>query len=68
MTEVELNALFYICPEKEKNVYATNSIKSAQEIRRIAKVFSIAQEQKDKTSILSARGIAAFRAILISNN
>ncbi len=68
MTEVELNALFNICPEKEKNVYATNSIKSAQEIRRIAKVFSIAQEQKDKTSILSARGIAAFKAILISNN
>lgn len=68
MTEVELNALFNICPEKEKNVYATNSIKNVQEIRRIAKIFTIAQEQKDKTSILSARGIAAFKAILISNN
>ena len=68
MTEVELNALFNICPESVNNVYATNSIKSAQEIRRIAKIFTIAKEQKDKTSILSARGIAAFKAILISNN
>ena len=68
MTEVELNALFNISPEKEKNVYATNSIKNKDEIRRIAKVFSIAREQKDRTSILSARGIAAFKAILVSNN
>ena len=68
MTEVELNALFNICPERIDNVYATNSLKSAQEIRRIVKIFSIAQEQKDKSSILSARGIAAFKAILTSNN
>ena len=68
MTEVELNALFNICPEKNNNVYATNSIKSVNEIRRMVKIFQIAQEQKDKTSILSARGIAAFKAILTSNN
>ena len=68
MTEVELNALFNICPERIDNVYATNSIKSVQEIRRMVNVFKIAQEQKDKSSILSARGIAAFKAILVSNN
>lgn len=68
MTEVELNALFNISPERTDNVYATNTIKSAQEIRRIVKIFSIAKEQKDTSSILSARGIAAFRAILTSNN
>ena len=68
MTEVELNALFNICPEKVNNVYMTNSIKRTEEIRNIVKIFSIAQEQKDKTSILSARGIVAFKAILISNN
>ena len=37
MTEVELNALFNISPERVKNVYATNSTKNADEIRRIVK-------------------------------
>ena len=46
MTEVELNALFNISPEKVKNVYATNTIKSVQEIQRIVKIFSIAKEQR----------------------
>lgn len=68
MTEVELNALFNISPEKVKNVYATNTIKSQEEIRRIVKVFEIAQKQRETSNKISARGLAAFRAILISNN
>ena len=38
MTEVELNALFNISPERVKNVYATTTIKSQDEIRRIVKI------------------------------
>ena len=68
MTEVELNALFNISPEKTKNVYATNTLKSREEIRRIVKVFSIAKEQRKTSQCISARSLAAFRAILISNN
>lgn len=69
MTEVELNALFNICPERTKNVYATNTIKSVEEIRRIAKIFTIAKEQKESaTKSISARGLAAFKTILVSNN
>ena len=68
MTEVELNALFNISPEKVQNVYATNTIKKADEIRRIVKVFSIAQEQRKTSKKISARSLAAFRAILVSNN
>ena len=68
MTEVELNALFNISPEKVENVYATNSIKSQEEIRRIVKIFSIAQEQRQTSKKISARGLAAFKAIMISNN
>ena len=68
MTEVELNALFNISPEKVKNVYATNTIKSVQEIRRIVKIFSIAKEQRETSKSISARGLAAFRTILTSNN
>lgn len=68
MTEVELNALFNISPEKVKNVYATNTIKSQEEIRRIVKIFNIAQDQRKTSKKISARGLAAFRAILVSNN
>ncbi len=68
MTEVELNALFNISPEKVKNVYATNTIKSADEIRRIVKVFTIAKEQRTTSKCISARGLAAFKAMLVSNN
>lgn len=68
MTEVELNALFNITPEKVKNVYATNTIKNQEEIRRIVKIFSIAKDQRETSKKISARGLAAFRAILVSNN
>lgn len=68
MTEVELNALFNISPEKVKNVYATNTIKSQEEIRRIVKIFQIAKEQRESSKKISARGLAAFKAIMISNN
>ena len=68
MTEVELNALFNISPEKVKNVYATNTIKSVQEIQRIVKIFSSAKEQRKTSKCISARGLAAFRTIMVSNN
>ena len=68
MTEVELNALFNISPEKVHNVYATNTIKSAEEIRRIVRIFTIAKQQRTNSKCISARGLAAFRTILTSNN
>ena len=68
MTEVELNALFNISAEKVKNVYATNTIKSQVEIRRIVRVFNIAKEQRQTSKKISARSLAAFREILVSNN
>ena len=68
MTEVELNALFNITPEKTKNVYVTDSIKKTEEIRRIVKIFAIAKEQRQTSQSISARSLAPFRAILMSNN
>ena len=68
MTEVELNALFNICPEREQNVYATNSIKDVRQIQSIVKIFSIAKEQRATSKKIAARSLAAFRAILASNN
>lgn len=68
MTEVELNALFNICPERVQNVYATNSIKNIEEIRRIVNVFNIAAQQRETSKSISARSLVAFRAIMTSNN
>ncbi len=68
MTEVELNALFNICPERVKNVYSTNSIKDVREIQRICKIFNIAKEQRETSQGIHIRGLVAFRAILTSNN
>ena len=68
MTEVELNALFNICPERVKNVYATNSLKNVQEIQRLVKIFNIAKEQRETSQSIHIRGLLAFRAILTSNN
>ena len=68
MTEVELNALFNIYPERVKNVYSTNSVKSVQEIQRIVKIFNIAKQQRETSQSIHIRGLVAFRAILTSNN
>ena len=68
MTEVELNALFNICPERVKNVYATNSLKNVQEIQRLVKIFNIAKEQRETSKGISIRSLAAFKTILVSNN
>ena len=68
MTEVELNALFNICPERVQNVYATNSIKDVRQIQSIVKVFNIAREQRATSNKIAARSLAAFRTILASNN
>lgn len=68
MTEVELNVLFNITPERIKNVYRVDSAKNVQEIQKIVKIFQIANEQRTTSKAISARSLAPFKAILISNN
>ena len=68
MTEVELNVLFNITPERIKNVYRVDSAKNIQEIQKIVKIFQIANEQRTISKAISARSLAPFKAILISNN
>ena len=55
-------------PTESTAEYTTNSIKSVEEIRRIVRIFNIANEQRETSQSISARGLVAFRAILISNN
>lgn len=68
MTEIELNVLFNITPERIQNVYSLNSGKNVREIQKIIKIFEIANKQRSISKSISARSLAPFREILISNN
>ncbi len=67
MNERELNTLFNIVTEPEKNAYTLNSIEKVSEIQRIVRIFEISREQKQSFKQISARGLVAFK-MLVSNN
>lgn len=67
MTEIELNTIFNIVCDPEKNVYVLDSTKKIQEVQRIARVFNIAKEQRKISKEISARALVAFK-MLVSNN
>ena len=67
MTEIELNTIFNIVCDPEKNVYILDSSKKIQEVQRIARIFNIAKEQHSTSKQISARALAAFK-MLVSNN
>lgn len=67
MTEIELNVLFNITPERIQNVYSLDG-KNVREIQKIVKIFEIANQQRSISKSISARSLAPFKEILISNN
>lgn len=67
MTEIELNVLFNITPERIQNVYSLDG-KNVREIQKIIKIFEIANQQRSISKSISARSLAPFKEILISNN
>ena len=67
MNERELNTLFKIVTEPEKNAYLLNDNEKVSEIQRIIRIFEISREQKQSFKQISARGLVAFK-MLVSNN
>ena len=67
MNERELNTLFNIVTEPEKNAYLLNDNEKVSEIQRIIRIFEISREQKQSLKQISARGLVAFK-MLVSNN
>ncbi len=67
MNERELNTLFNIVTEPEKNAYLLNDNEKVSEIQRIIRIFEISREQKQSFKQISARGLVAFK-MLVSNN
>ncbi len=67
MNERELNTLFNIVTEPDKNAYAIDTDKQKREIQRIIRIFEISKSQRNSFKQISARGLVAFK-MLVSNN
>lgn len=67
MNERTINTLFGLVSDPIKNAYNTKDKKQLAEIERIVRIFNIAEDQKEITGEISARGLVAFK-MLASNN
>ena len=67
MNERELNTLFNIVTEPDKNAYIIDTDKQKREIQRIIRIFEISKSQRDSFKQISARSLVAFK-MLVSNN
>ncbi len=67
MKEEELNAAMSVVSDPIKNVYRLDSRKEIEEIKRICRIFKIAEEQGNKHRMLSIKNLATFRLVLSNN-
>ena len=67
MREEELNAAMSVISDPIKNVYRLDSRKDIEEIQRICRIFTIAENQANKHKMLSIKNLATFRLVLSNN-
>jgi hypothetical protein len=67
MKEEELNIAMSVISDPIKNVYKLESRKDIEEIQRICRIFSIAEQQGNKHKMLSIKNLATFRLVLSNN-
>ena len=67
MKEEELNATMSVIADPVNNVYRLNSRKDIEEIQRICRIFTIAEQQGNKHRILSIKNMATLRLVLSNN-
>lgn len=67
MREIELNTVLNIIPDPEKNVYDISTRKSVEEIKRIVRIFKLAEAQKAE-KILTATEDAICMNLVLSIN
>ena len=67
MREEELNATMSVIADPIENVYRINSRKDLEEIQRICRIFTIAEQQGNKHKMLSIKNLATFRLVLSNN-
>lgn len=67
MKEEELNATMSVIADPVNNVYRLNSRKDIEEIQRICRIFTIAEQQGNKHRMLSIKNMATLRLVLSNN-
>ena len=67
MNEQELNTTMSVIADPINNVYRINSRKELEEIQRICRIFTIAEQQGNKHKMLSIKNLATFRLVLSNN-
>ena len=67
MKEEELYTTMSVIADPVNNVYRINSRKDLEEIQRICRIFTIAENQANKHKMLSIKNLATFRLVLSNN-
>lgn len=67
MNEKELYATMSVVADPINNVYRLNSRQDIEEIQRICRIFTIAENQGNKHKMLSIKNLATFRLVLSNN-
>ena len=67
MNEKELYATMSVVADPINNVYRINSRQDIEEIQRICRIFTIAENQANKHKMLSIKNLATFRLVLSNN-
>ena len=67
MNEAELNATMSVIADPVNNIYKLETRSDIEEIRRICRIFTIAEQQGNKHKMLSIKNMATFRLVLSNN-
>lgn len=67
MREQELNTLFNIVKDPDKNVYQLKGRKEINEIQRMVRIFNINEEQKKEHALLSLNNIDVLNLVMSNN-
>ena len=67
MNEAELNATMSVIADPINNVYKLETRADIEEIQRICRIFTIAENQGNKHKMLSIKNLATFRLVLSNN-
>jgi len=67
MKEQELNTMMSVVADPINNVYAINSRKDEEEVRRMVRIFEISNSQQNKHRMLSIKNLATLKLVMSNN-
>ena len=67
MREQELNTMMSVVTDPINNVYRVDTWASAEEVRRMVRIFNIASEQGNKHKMFSIKNMATMKLVLSNN-